>query len=213
MKPDAVLFDCDGVLVDSEPATRRLLVERLRDAGLETDEDDLQRRFLGGTLAQVAENARAAGADLHDGWVAETYEALYVVLADTREIPGATALLDALDAAGIPHAVCSNGPMRKMEVTLGSTGLWDRLQGRILSAHDHPPPKPAPDLYLAGARLLGAAPARSVVVEDSPTGARAAHAAGIPCLGLARGEEARIMEAEGARIVASQDEVRRILLG
>lgn len=213
MRPDAVLFDCDGVLVDSEPATQRFLVARLRDAGLALAEEDMFRLFLGGTLAGLAEKARRMGADLHDGWVAETYEALYDVLADTAEIPGATALLDALDAAGIAHAVCSNGPLRKMEVTLGATCLWERLRGRILSAHVHPPPKPAPDLYLLGARRCGVEPARCVVVEDSPTGARAAQAAGIPCLGLASGREAELMRGSGARIVGSLDAVREIVLG
>jgi HAD superfamily hydrolase (TIGR01509 family) len=213
MTPDAVLFDCDGVLVDSEPATRRLLVARLREAGLEIDGAEFDRQFLGGTMAGTAEKARAMGADLGDDWVAETYEELYVALAGTQEIPGAAALLDALAAADVPFAVCSNGPVRKMEVTLDAAGLAERLSGRILSAHDHPPPKPAPDLYLAGAALCGVAPARAVVVEDSPTGARAAAAAGVPCLGLAAGEEARLMAGSGARIVASLAEVQAIVLG
>lgn len=212
MRPEAVLFDCDGVLVDSEPASRRLLARRLAEAGLNLSRDDLDRLFLGGTIAGLAETARGMGADLPPSWVAETYEALYVVLADTAEIPGAAALLDALDAAGLPYAVCSNGPMRKMEVTLGAAGLRDRLEGHILSAHDHPPPKPAPGLYLKGAALCGVPPERAVVVEDSPTGARAARAAGIPCLGLAEGNGAWLMAELGARIVGSLAEVRAIVL-
>ncbi len=213
MRPKAVLFDCDGVLVDSEPASHILIAARLAEAGLDLSKADLQRMFLGGTLAGVAEKARSMGADLPGTWVADTYEALYVALADTREIAGATALLDALDRAQIPHAVCSNGPIRKMEVTLGATSLWERLEGRILSAHVHGPPKPAPDLYLLGAERCGARAENCVVVEDSPTGARAAKAAGIPCLGLATGEEARLMAEAGTRIVGSLDEVRTIVLG
>ncbi len=213
MRPDAVLFDCDGVLVDSEPTAQRVLQGRLSAAGLELEEADFYRLFLGGTMAGVAETARQMGAEIGPGWVEETYEALFVALESTREIPGAGALLDALAGAGIPFAVCSNGPMRKMAVTLASSGLAARVDGRVLSAHDHPPAKPAPDLYLRGAALCGADPSRCVVVEDSPSGARAARAAGIPCLGLAEGAQAERVAAEGARIVGSLSEVREILLG
>ncbi len=207
MRPRAVLFDCDGVLVDSEPPSRNLLIRRLADAGLSLDHNEINELFLGGTLAGLAERARALGADLPPDWVDETYEALFQALATVPEIPGAKRLLQGLSDAGIPFAICSNGPTRKMEVTLGATGMWDLAQGRILSAHVHAKPKPAPDLYLLGAEMCETPPEACVIVEDSPTGARAAKAAGIPCLALAVPEDRESVAALGADLIPSLDDI------
>lgn len=100
-------------------------------------------------------------------------------------MPGILTVLDRLDAAGIPYAIGSNGSPEKMQVTLGQfPGLARRFRA-LLSGQADTAPKPAPDLYLAAARALGAAPADCMVIEDSPTGARAARAAGIRCFGYA----------------------------
>lgn len=213
MKPKAVLFDCDGVLVDSEPASHRLLVKRLADAGLALEEDQISQMFLGGTIAGLTDRARALGADLSPNWIDETYEELFVILEDVPEIPGARKLLGDLSAAGVPFAICSNGPMRKMEVTLGATGMWDMAQGRIFSAHVHGSPKPAPDLYRMGAELCEAAPSDCIVVEDSRTGAKAARAAGIACLALALPDDIDGVLAEGAEVISSLEDVRARVLG
>jgi len=213
MRPKAVLFDCDGVLVDSEPASRCVIAERLRNAGLTLKDRELSELFLGGTLANLAKAARSRGADIPPEWVEETYAAMFAVLAGVDPVPGVHALLDALDSAKISYAVCSNGPMRKMEITLGATNLWHRFEDRVFSAHVHGPPKPAPDLYLQACRALATLPSDCVVVEDSPTGARAARAAGIPCLGLAQPEDADAVHKEGARIIAALHEVEHFVLG
>ena len=134
-------------------------------------------------------------------------------LADTVEIPGARALVMDLLAAKIPLAVCSNGPVAKMEVTLGATGMWDALEGHLFSAHVHATPKPAPDLYLMAAKRLGVTPDQCLVVEDSANGARAARAAGMPCLALALPESADAVRAEGATVISTLDAVRRAVLG
>lgn len=184
-RPAAVLFDCDGVIVDSEGATLDLLIQDLARHGLPLTRHQLESDFIGGTIETVAGRAIAAGARLPDGWVADFYARMYAMLArGTPLIPGLEKVLDRLDGAGIPYAVGSNGPAEKMQISLGPHGLIPRFRA-VLSAQTLGRPKPAPDVYLLAAQACGAAPGDCVVIEDSPTGAMAAQAAGIPCLGFA----------------------------
>lgn len=183
----AVIFDCDGVVVDSEGMTFDLLVEEFAAHGLHLTVAAVARDFIGGTMADVATRARAAGAALPDTWVDDFYQRLYAHLAGgTPLIPGILTALDSLEAAGIPFAMGSNGSDEKMQITLGQhPGLIARFRGHLYSGQTLGAPKPAPDLYLHAAARLGVAPGDCVVVEDSPTGARAAQAAGMRCLGYA----------------------------
>ncbi|MCA3451501.1 MAG: HAD-IA family hydrolase [Rhodobacter sp.] len=212
MTPRAVIFDCDGVLVDSEPAAFDLLAEDLAAHGLVLRRAEMERIFIGGTIAGVHVRARSLGATLPDGWVAEFYERLYARLAEgTPLVPGVLDLLDALDAAGIPCAVGSNGSDRKMQVTLGQhPGLLDRFRDRLFSGQTLGAPKPAPDLYLHAAQALGQPPAACAVIEDSPTGARAAAAAGIPCFGFAPHDDGAALAAEGAILFRSMADLPRL---
>lgn len=200
MRPSAVLFDCDGVVVDSEPIAFALLAGDLAAAGLVLDEAEMRRLFLGGTVRGLLQQARAMGADLPDAWVDDFYERLYARLAlGVALIPGIEAALDRLAAAGVPVALGSNGSMRKMAITLGQhPRVLAHFAGHIHSGQEIDRPKPAPDLYLVAARGLGADPARAVVVEDSPTGARAARAAGMRCLGYAPDGDGAALAREGA---------------
>ena len=187
MKPfDAVIFDCDGVLVDSEPITNRLIRDDLATRGLDLELSQIHSLFVGGTIAGVKAQATEMGAVMPDTWVEDTYDAMYRALAaEVTLIAGVIAVLDALDEAGIPYAVGSNGPHAKMAVTLERTGLSARFEGRIISREDVAHPKPAPDVYLKAAEILGADPARCAVIEDSATGLRAGQAAGMRCFGFA----------------------------
>ncbi|WP_347312364.1 HAD family hydrolase [Defluviimonas sp. SAOS-178_SWC] len=213
MTPAAVLFDCDGVLVDSEPITDRVIAANLARHGLTLPVHEIGTMFLGGTIAGLGEEARRMGATLPETWVDDIYAELFVVLAEgTPLIPGVPALLDALDGAGIPYAVGSNGPHAKMAVTLGQhPEIHARFVGRIFSRHDVDRPKPAPDLYLHAAKALGAAPESCVVVEDSPTGARAAQAAGMRCYGYAPSGDVARLTAVGARPFRHMDELPTLL--
>ena len=186
MPPGMVIFDCDGVLVDSEPISDRVIQKSLAHYGLEITVQEVSGLFLGGTIAGVADTARGMGARLPGDWVDNIYAEIFEALAEEVElVPGAPLVLDALDAAGIPYAVGSNGPHRKMEITLKRTGLAGRLAGRVWSREDVPNPKPAPDVYLAAAQAEGVPPERCVVIEDSPNGARAGVAAGMYTVGFA----------------------------
>lgn len=183
--PAAVLFDCDGVIVDSEAPTFQLMIAALASHGFPLSLAELERDYIGGTVEDVANRARRNGAILPDSWVTELYSEMYAMLErGVPLIPGITDVFDRLDAAGIPYAVGSNGTPEKMEITLGRRGLLPRFRA-TLSGQAIGKPKPAPDLYLACAKACGANPKDCVVIEDSPAGARAAIAAGIPVFGFA----------------------------
>ncbi|MCU0900708.1 MAG: HAD-IA family hydrolase [Cypionkella sp.] len=200
MTPKAVLFDCDGVIVDSEGMTFDLLAIDFAEHGLHLPVATIARDFIGGTMTEVARRARAAGADLPQDWVERFYQRLYAHLAKgTPLIPGILTVLDALDAAGIRYAMGSNGSDEKMQITLGQhPGLIARFRGHLYSGQTLGRPKPAPDLYLHAASRLGVSTADCVVVEDSPTGAQAARAAGMRCLGYAAHTPAERLAAVGA---------------
>ncbi|MDP3962053.1 MAG: HAD family phosphatase [Pseudorhodobacter sp.] len=202
MTPAAVIFDCDGVIVDSEPILFAALAENLRAHGLRLTSAQMEHHFLGGTITGVARTARTLGADLPATWVEDFYHTLYARLAEnTPLIPGIATVLDALDHAKIPYAVGSNGSLRKMQITLGQhPAVMARLQTRLFSGQALGILKPAPDLYLHAARALDTPPAHCVVVEDSPRGARAARAAGIRCFGFAQAHTGATLAAEGATV-------------
>ena len=198
-RPALVIFDCDGVLVDSEPITNRLMAEEMTRHGLPMTTEEAITLFVGGTIQGVFTEARSRGAALPDGWVEGFYDRMIETLAEeVTAIPGAVDAIGHLDRHGLPLRVASNGPMRKMEVTLGKIGLWERLQGHIHSAHDVGIAKPDPGLFLHAAEAAGATPAECVVIEDSASGARAAAAAGMRCLGYTRDTPAEKLTAHSA---------------
>ena len=182
--PELVIFDCDGVLVDSEPATNQLLAENLTANGLPISRDEAISLFVGGTMKSVMIKAREMGADLGDEWLDEIYEAMFERLAEgLPPIPHLDRVFTAIDMAGLRTCVASNGPMRKMEITLTGAGLSERFEGRIFSAHEVGIAKPDPGLFLHAAREMGVDPERCVVIEDSASGVRAAQGAGMRCFG------------------------------
>lgn len=182
---DMVIFDCDGVIVDSERMTNQVIRDDLATRGLDMSVEDLMDRFVGGTMRRVARQAAEMGAEIGPTWVEDIYEKMYARLGEAVElVPGIVGVLDALDAAGVPYAVGSNGRIKKMEITLGRTGLLKRFEGRLLSGQDFPAPKPAPDVYLGAMALVGADPAKCAVIEDSATGAIAGKASGAKVFGF-----------------------------
>ncbi len=203
-RPDLVIFDCDGVLVDSETVSNEVLAANLTGHGLPMTPQGCMDLFVGGTIASVEGKARDLGADLPTGWVDEIYGEIYTVLrAGVDVIAGIPELLDRLDAEAIPYAVGSNGSEEKMQITLGQTGLMPRFGDAIFSAHTLGVAKPDPGLYLAAAARFGVDPSRAVVVEDSATGARAAARAGMHCLGYAPHDDGARLKATGAEVFGS----------
>ena len=212
MKPGAVIFDCDGVVVDSEHPTLIMIRDDLERYGLPLTLEELETGYMGGTVETVATKARANGARLPEDWVSDFYARMYAMLrASVPLIPGVVGVLDALDAAGIPFAMGSNGTPEKMAITLGQHGLIDRFRGHLYSGQALGRPKPAPDLFLHAARQLGVSPGDCVVIEDSAAGARAARAAGMRCFGYAPKGAAAGLLAEGAVLFGDMAELPALL--
>ena len=217
MIPSAVLFDCDGVVVDSEGEAFSLLGQELGAAGLSLDHAEMERLFLGGTVAGLYAKARDLGADLPDTWVEDFYQRLYARLRlGVALVPGITLVLARLQAAGVPFAMGSNGSDEKMAITLGQHPAVRTAFGKHLySGQTLGRPKPAPDLYLHAAAQLGADPACAVVIEDSATGARAARAAGMRCYGYAppgaTKAAGQALQAEGAILFADMADLPGLL--
>ncbi|SFK12089.1 HAD family hydrolase [Celeribacter neptunius] len=200
MPPRLVIFDCDGVIVDSEPPLLEFLRDEFARFGLNISLHELETKYVGGTMATVGDRARAAGAKLPEDWQVEVYPRVFEMLrSGVPLIPGIEAAFDALDAAGIPYCVGSNGPMEKMDVTLGAhPAVFERLKGRIHSAHTHGVAKPDPGLFLIAAESMGVAPEHCLVIDDSPSGCIAARRAGMRCFGFdPHGDGTRLI-AEGA---------------
>ena len=183
---ELVIFDCDGVLVDSERLAVRIDVEVLGKLGWVLTEAEVVERFVGRSDAAVAREIEAhLGRTLPGDWLTE-FEHLYreAFAAELRPVPG---VVEALDRITLPTCVASSGSHDKMRYTLGLTGLYARFAGRIFSATEVAHGKPAPDLFLHAAARMGVEPAACAVVEDSRFGVQAARAAGMRVLGYAGG--------------------------
>jgi HAD superfamily hydrolase (TIGR01509 family) len=200
-RPTLVIFDCDGVLVDSEPASNAVLAECLTAAGLPTTAADALEEYKGRLMADVVARAEARlGAPLPEGFVAD-YEAARIEAfrRDLSPVPGVADAVRSISAAGIPVCVASQGKREKTELTLSLTGLRDLFgPDALFSAYSVARGKPHPDLFLHAAAVMGAAPGDTVVVEDTAIGATAGVAAGMRVLGYAA------TDADGTALTAAR---------
>lgn len=217
--PDLIVFDCDGVLIDSEHLSARAEARLFQRLGLAIDEAYVTANFVGLSWAtqigmiearfdwrapdNLLELARAEIRDLFES--------------ELKPIPGVTALLDRLEQRATPRCVASSSDPDRLRLTLGLTGLHDRLAPHIFSATMVKNGKPAPDLFLHAAREMGVAPESCVVIEDSVPGITAARAAGMRVIGFVGGSQAtpdlgsRLGTAGAERIAAHMDEVAPLL--
>jgi HAD superfamily hydrolase (TIGR01509 family) len=206
----SVIFDCDGVLVDTELISNTVLAGLLTEAGLPTTFEDCMRDYRGRSIASVLALAEERfGASLPPDVTARYFEAIEdVFVRDLEPVPG---VIEALDRITLPSCVASSGPHHKMAVTLRTTGLWDRFEGRIFSATEVAHGKPAPDLFLHAAARMGFDPAHTAVVEDSVPGIQAAVAAGMRALAFVRHTEPEQLAAVGGEIFDDMAELPAIL--
>lgn len=177
---DAVLFDCDGVLVDSETITNRVLCAMLNEAGWGLTSEACLQLFIGKMVRSQKDLIEAnTGKPLTDAWMEEFYERRNTALEkDVKAIEGAVEAVKALHAQMGGQIACASGADRKkVEMQLRITGLLPYFEGRIFSGHELPRTKPFPDVYLAAAAALDADPQRCLVIEDSVTGTQAGVAA------------------------------------
>lgn len=180
-----VIFDCDGVLVDSERISIRVDAAAITALGWPMSEAEVVERFMGRSVKFMASEVEARLGHLPDDWEDELHH--LTRKAFETELTPVAGIEEALDHLTVPTCVASSGSHDKMRYTLGLTGLYGRFRGRIFSADEVARGKPAPDLFLHAARSLGVAPADCAVVEDSFYGVEAARAAGMRVFGYAGG--------------------------
>lgn len=213
--PDLVIFDCDGVLVDSERLTVGVEARLLTELGWPHTAEEVVERWMGrASTHQLGEVEARLGREAMLAFDARSSEEVMEAFErDLRAVEGIEHLVERLQAAGIPTCVASSGTHKKMRYTLGITGLYDTFAGRIYSATEVAHGKPAPDLFLHAARRMGVPPEGCVVVEDSVYGVRAAVAAGMTAYGFAGGlTPADALAAEGALVFQEMTELVDVLV-
>lgn len=211
---DLVIFDNDGVLVDSEGHANQILADLLNRSGwgANMSREKSMALFLGRSLAAIRQLIEARlGHALPDDFE-ERYHARLFEVFDT-ELTAVPGVEDALEQIGVPTCVASSGTHVRIRRALAATGLLPRFEGRIFSAEDVTRGKPAPDLFLHAARCMGVAPSRCAIVEDSPLGVDAANAAGMVAFGFARMTPAAALSHARGGIFSSMAELPALLEG
>jgi HAD superfamily hydrolase (TIGR01509 family) len=183
-----VIFDCDGVLVDSEPLANASFSRALKAHGLDWSVEETMRRLMGRSLKSCVEICEAEiGRKLPDDFVEKMQVVTYQSFRDAplQPVAGVKDAIVELQKDGFDTCVASSGSPEKMRFTLGLTGLWDLFNGRIFSSSQVPRGKPFPDLFLHAAINMNVQPFDCVVVEDSVPGIQAARSAGMRALAYA----------------------------
>ena len=177
-----VIFDCDGVLVDSELITSRVFAQILGELGLALTVTEVHDRFVGKSTPQCLEMITAwLGREVPADFLPEYHRRTMAALqSELKAVPGIEA---ALDVIRVPYCVASNGSYDKMQTTLGVTGLLDRFKDRLFSVSEVARGKPFPDIFLYAAGRFGVAPSACAVIEDTSTGVTAGVAAGMTVFG------------------------------
>lgn len=215
MNFDAVLFDCDGVLVDSEPITNGVLCQMLNEAGWALTPAECEHHFIGRAVRDQRVLIEAeTGQPLTEAWMRAFYERR-----NERLMAELQAVVGALDAVMAAHShtagriACASGADRpKVVMQIGMAGMAPYFEDRIFSGHDLPRSKPHPDVYLAAAAHLGADPVRCLVIEDTATGAQAGLAAGATVWGYCPYGDGRAFQGlPVARVIAHMGELAQHL--
>jgi HAD superfamily hydrolase (TIGR01509 family) len=211
---ELVIFDCDGVLVDSEVIANRVLAAALTAEGLPTTLAQSRRAYQGLLLADIVATAGAALGRPLPGGFGERFERdrEQAFKRELRAVQGAAEAIERVQAAGVAVCVASQGKLEKTRLSLELTGLRGLFpEEALFSAYSVPRGKPYPDLFLHAAETIGASPLRSVVVEDTPSGVVAAVAAGMRAIGYAADSDETALGKAGAELVWSLGELPGLL--
>jgi HAD superfamily hydrolase (TIGR01509 family) len=218
MPPELIIFDCDGVLIDSEGIAAEIVAANLTAQGWEMTPDEAMAIFLGMSIMDMQPLIETRlGRKLPDSWRARLADTLVKALAErAKPIPGAKRMLERVTAQGIPWRVASNSSDAEMAVKFARTGMAELTAGRTHAAASviaqGGRPKPAPDIYLAAAAAGGVAPEACLVLEDSALGVTGAVAAGMTCYGFAPHGDGRHLLAAGARgLLRDLDELFEVI--
>ena len=206
MKYQCIIFDCDGVLVDSEGISTRVLLDMANVLGAAIDVDFFERNFAGKSLKSMLEVIdsridQPLPSDFEARYRQQTYEAF------RREMKPIEGVHQLLDTIKVPYGVASSGPPEKIRLNLTTVGLIDKFEGRIFSSYDIGSWKPDPDIFEYAAREMGFSPQECAVVEDSIAGVMAAMKGGFDVYGFATTKNQRELEKEGATVFFHMDEL------
>lgn len=214
---ELVIYDCDGVLIDSEALCNRVVAEILTADGWPMTAEECDQRFVGMSFYAMQPDIEARlGRSLGDDWVDRVVAVVTEAMArEVEPVQGAREALEATTVLGLKWRIASNSSHVEMAAKFARAGWLDLVAGRVHSAVDVIAPggagKPAPDVYLAAAAAEAAAPAHCLVIEDSVTGVTAARAAGMDCLGLARNGDGAALRSAGAVPFRSMHDIPDLL--
>lgn len=210
-KFELILFDCDGVLVDSEPIANQLFTTMVQELGAPMTPEENERLFRGRSMTSCRQIlSDHLGREIPQSFFDSFHDRLFTLLrSELKPIEG---IHTALEQIKIPTCVASSGSHEKMKLTLNHCGLWEYFVGRIFSAHEVPRGKPFPDLFLHAAQILGADPKRCAVIEDSLPGLQAAVAAGMKPFVYAPTGLTDAMRETGAVLVTDMRELPGLLV-
>ena len=217
-QPDLVIFDCDGVLVDSEVIAARVDAELITRAGFPIEAEEVAERFAGLTFHDILlEIEKLSAIPLQASLIDEERKLLDNRLA--KEVRGIDGAREAVARVQAPRCICSNSTPDRLEMMLTKTGLRPLFGDHIFSARAIPDarPKPAPDVFIHAAKAMNAAPANTFVIEDSVHGVHAARAAGMRVIGFTGashsypGHADRLTEAGAETVIRRHADLQAVL--
>ncbi len=195
-----IIFDCDGVLVDSEPIIYRIFAETLTEVGFTITYEEVVQQFVGKSLAICLEIIEESyGKPLPANFVERCRERQVIAL--QQELQPVSGITEILEQITLPKCVASNSSHRHIQLVLKLTGLLHLFDGKLYSADDVERPKPFPDVYLYAAQQMNTNPQHCVVIEDSVPGVQAGYAAGMTVFGYAHHNDDTALAVAGAKIV------------
>ena len=208
--PKLIIFDCDGVLVDSEPLSNRVIAGIMTEIGIPMTTEEAIQQFAGGSLQRVNDFVVSrTGSELPGGLEDVYRERSYALFEkELQAIPG---VRDMLESISYKKCVASNGPLHKMKLNLGLTNLLNYFGDDLFSAYEIGYWKPDPRLFLHAAEKMGYPPDKCVVVEDSVHGVRAAQSAGMEVIGFSNSDYGDKLKNEGIRTFHSMEDLTQIL--
>src|SRR5436309_9613208 len=205
IRPDLIIFDCDGVLVDSEVLSCRCLSQTLAAHGIDLGVDQALDLFLGRSVTAVVQHYQAAGREIPEQFAAELRVAVRAAfVASLRPLAGVKSVLEALR---IPHCVASSSDADRVALSLALTGLAPHFDTRLYTSQMVARGKPAPDLFLYAAEKMQVDPRRALVIEDSVSGVTAGKAAGMTVWGFVGGSHYRSRDGQAMLREAGADRV------
>lgn len=210
MKYQAIIFDCDGVLVDSEAISCGVLIDLAKELGVEFDLSYAVKHFSGTSLKYVMDHIQSLlGAPLPKDFE-KKYRGLCTLRFQTQIKP-VKGIVDVLEALRVPFCVASNGPLSKMDLNLRLTGLDGYFRGKMFSAYEINAWKPDPALFLTAAKFLGVEPKKCAVIEDSLAGVQAGIKGGFDVYALSHTHQSNVLKNEGAIVFKEMTELLPLL--